>query len=76
MKKGRINFSPLERAYNKEFGQFPDYHFTTLRKKYDRETTARIIQMNMDYIYQQEKEKAGYIKDGFYAVNNSTQIPF
>ena len=76
MQKAKTNFSPLEHAYAKQFGQYPDYHFTRLRQKYNCETTSQIIQRNMDFIYQQEKEKAGYIKDGLYAVTNNDQIPF
>ena len=78
MQKARVHFSPLEHAYNEEFGQYPDYHFTNLRKKFSRETTAQIIQKNMDYIWEKEKEKNGYIKDGFFAVTeqNKEKIPF
>lgn len=76
MQKARINFSPLERAYNRKYGRFPDYHYIALYNKYGGEIASQTVQKNMDEIYQEEKEKAGYIKDGFYKVTEKDKVPF
>lgn len=74
MKRARIEFSPLERAYNEEYGMFPDYHFTTLRRKGNSiQRTSELVQTNMDKIYQREKAK--HLPDGFILVTNE-QVPF
>lgn len=51
-KKAVLNFSPLERAYQKKFGMMPDYHFDRLREELgDSEKAGEIVNRNMHGIW-------------------------
>lgn len=76
-KKARLQFSPLERLYNDTFGQFPDYHFTSLMKKgYTAEESGAIVQGNIDKLWKTEKSKDAGNGFVFVTKENEKEIPF
>ena len=50
IKKARYYFTDTDQAYNKKYGQYPDYHYIALRKLHGSKKAVEIVQSNIDYI--------------------------
>jgi hypothetical protein len=55
--KGNNFFSPIEYAYKKKYGEFPDMHIYTLINAYGKEKAYKIRQSNISAVNRELKEK-------------------
>lgn len=67
----------LERKYNEQYGCFPDYHFAKLiNDGYKTEEASRIIQDNIDSIWQEINLCRKSMPIGFRPLNDTDELPF
>lgn len=77
MWKKRHFDEPLEMAYKKIYGQEPFDHLADLRKKYGSEKASEILQKNMDSVWLKEKQRNGYVGQGFFLTEKTgATVPF